>query len=224
MSTILIVDDDHAVLDDTRTYLKHMGYDVLCADNAGLAWSYISSASLDCVILDIMLPDEDGFDLCTRIRQRSGLPVIFLSGYTEEENRIRGLSIGGDDFVGKPYSLAELELRIQARIHARSILRPPDVLTYGCLAIIPADRTVTFQNSCTELSVNEFDVLYFLARHPGQVFSYDQIFDQVWHCPVNKGLKALQMVIVRIRQKLNGISPEHEYIRTVRRKGYLFMP
>lgn len=224
MSKVLIVDDDKNVLENNREYFEKMGYETVCAETAKDAEKIINSAALDCVILDIDLPDGNGFELCTRVREKTGLPIVFLSGYTEEQSRIKGLSIGGDDYVCKPYSLQELELRVRARIKSGQNARPPKPLRYGSLMIDPGNRSVCFGENSADFSSFEFDVLYFLARHPGEVFSYEQIYNQVWKTPINKGIKSLQVIIVRIRQKLLELCPGHEYIQTVRRKGYLFVP
>lgn len=224
MSKVLMVDDDPMVLSDNKQYFEAMGYIVVCAENAADAYKIISAAAFDCIVLDVDLPDESGFDLCIRIREKTGLPIVFLSGYSEEQSRIRGLSIGGDDYVCKPYSLQELELRVRGRIKAGRSAEPPRILHFERLSINPADRTVTYDNASADFSTFEFDVLYFLAQHPKQVFTYEQIYDQIWCAPVNKGVKSLQMIIVRIRQKLTGLCPEHDYIQTIRRKGYLFVP
>lgn len=224
MDKVLMVDDDKVVLEDNRQYFEKMGYEVVCAETAECAGEIILSAALDCVVLDIDLPGENGFDLCARVREKTGLPIVFLSGYTEDQSRIRGLSIGGDDYVCKPYNLVELELRVRARIKAGRMSEPPKPLQYGALVISPGNRSVRFGEHTADLSTYEFEVLYFLARHPGEVFTYEQIYDQVWKSPVNKGLKSLQVMIVHIRQKLLMLCPDHEYIQTIRRKGYFFVP
>lgn len=224
MSKVLIVDDDKEVLRDNQEYFEQLGYETVCAETAVSAEEIINSAALDCVILDIDLPDGNGFDLCARVREKTGLPIVFLSGYTEEQSRVKGLSIGGDDYVCKPYSLQELELRVRARIKAGQNALPPRPLKYGALLIDPGSRSVSFGGCSADFSTFEFDVLYFLAKHPGEVFSYEQIYSQVWKSPINKGIKSLQVIIVRIRQKLLELCPGHEYIQTVRRKGYLFVP
>lgn len=223
MSKILIVDDDDTVLKDNREYFEKMGYETVCVKTVGAAEEIINSAALDCVILDIDLPDGNGFELCARVREKTGLPIVFLSGYTEEQSRIKGLSIGGDDYVCKPYNLQELELRVRARIRAGQNAIPPMTLQYGSLIIDPSRRSVSFEERSADFSTFEFDVLYFLAKHPGEVFSYEQIYNQIWKSPINKGIKSLQVIIVRIRQKLFELCPDHEYIQTVRRKGYLFV-
>ncbi len=165
-----------------------------------------------------------GFTLCEKIRAKTGLPIVFLSGYTEEENRIRGLSIGGDDYVCKPYSLKELELRVQARIRSGRAAEPPKTLTYGPLSICPSSCSAIYETHSVDFSSYEFDVLYFLARHPNEIYTPEQIYDSVWKAPINKGQKSLQVIMGRIRRKLYAVCPDHDYIQTKRYKGYLFVP
>ena len=224
MYNILMVDDDPMILENNKTYFGTMGYSVVCADTAQAAENIILSNALDCVILDVDLPDMRGFDLCEKIRSKTGLPIVFLSGYTEEESRIRGLSIGGDDYVCKPYSLKELELRVQARIRSGRAAEPPRTLIYGPLSICPASCSVSYEDSLADFSSYEFDVLYFLAKHPNEIYTPEQIYDSVWKAPINKGQKSLQVIMGRIRKKLYDICPDHDYIQTKRYKGYLFVP
>ncbi len=224
MYKILIVDDDATILEDNRSYFHAMGYEVICADTAETAQKIILSNTLDCVILDVDLPGMSGFALCEKIREKTGIPIIFLSGYTEEENRIRGLSVGGDDYVCKPYSLRELELRVQARIRSGRAAGPPRTLTYGSFSIFPSSCSASHGTRSVDFSSYEFDVLYFLAKHPGEIYTPDQIYDSVWKAPINKGQKSLQVIMGRIRKKLHEICPDHDYIQTKRYKGYLFVP
>lgn len=224
MNKILLVDDDAAILKDNQTYFHTAGYEVVCAETALEAEEIILSNALDCVVLDVDLPDMSGFALCEKIRAKTGIPIVFLSGYTEEESRVRGLSVGGDDYVCKPYSLRELELRVQARIRAGRMTEPPRVLTYGSLSLYPASHSVNYKTRSIDFSSYEFDVLYFLARHPYEIFTPDQIYDTVWKAPINKGQKSLQVIMARIRKKLFDLCPDHDYIQTKRYKGYLFVP
>ena len=210
MYKILMVDDDPMILENNKTYFGAMGYEVVCAGTAEAAEKIILSNALDCVILDVDLPDMNGFALCEKIRAKTGLPIVFLSGYTEEENRIRGLSIGGDDYVCKPYSLKELELRVLARIRSGRAAEPPKTLTYGSLSICPASCSVSYET--------------FLAKHSNEIYTPEQIYDSVWKAPINKGQKSLQVIMGRIRKKLYDICPDHDYIQTKRYKGYLFVP
>lgn len=224
MYKVLLVDDDPAILEDNRTFFCAKDYEVICTKTAETAEEIILSNALDCVILDVDLPGESGFALCEKIRTKTGLPIVFLSGYTEEESRIRGLSVGGDDYVCKPYSLQELELRVRARIRAGRAAQPPQPLVYGSFSVHPATCSASCGSLSTDFSSYEFDVLYFLARHPGEIFTPDQIYDSVWKAPVNKGQKSLQVIMGRIRRKLYEICPDHDYIQTKRYKGYLFVP
>lgn len=224
MYKILLVDDDPVILENNQTYFRSMGYEVICARTAETAEEIILSNSLDCVVLDVSLPDMSGFLLCEKIRTKTGLPIVFLSAYTEEESRIRGLTVGGDDYVCKPYNLKELELRVRARIRAGRAAEPPKTLSYGCLSINPSSCSVSYGALSADFSSYEFDVLYFLARHPGEIFTPEQIYDAVWKAPINKGHKSLQVIMGRIRKKLYEICPEHDYIQTKRYKGYLFVP
>ena len=224
MYRVLMVDDGPMILRDNKTYFDAVGYEVVCADTAQAAEKIILSNTLDCVVLDVDLPDMSGFVLCEKIRSKTGLPIVFLSGYTEEENRIRGLSVGGDDYVCKPYSLRELELRVQARIRSGRAATPPRTLTYGLLSIFPSSCSVSYKTYSVDFSSYEFDVLYFLARHPNEIYTPEQIYDSVWKTPINKGQKSLQVIMGRIRKKLYEIRPDHDYIQTKRYKGYLFVP
>lgn len=224
MHKVLLVDDDPMILEDNQTYFNAMGYEVICADTAEAAEKIILSNRLDCVILDVDLPDMSGFALCEKIRTKTSLPILFLSGYTEEESRIRGLFVGGDDYICKPYSLRELELRVRARIRSGRAAEPPKILTYGMLSIFPASCSVSYGIRSIDFSSYEFDVLYFLAKHPGEIYTPDQIYDAIWKEPINKGQKSLQVIVGRIRKKLYDICPDHDYIQTKRYKGYLFIP
>ena len=207
MYKILIVDDDSIILNDNQTFFRAMGYDVVCADTAKKAEEIILSNALDCVILDIDLPDMNGFSLCEKIRSKTSLPIIFLSGYTEEENRIHGLGFA-----------------VQARIRSGRAAEPPKTLTYGPFSIFPASCSASYENRSIDFSSYEFDVLYFLAKHPDEIFTPDQIYDSVWKAPINKGQKSLQVIMGRIRKKLYELCPDHDYIQTKRYKGYLFVP
>ena len=224
MYTILLVDDDQATLEANEQFFAENGYEVFCSATGRRAVEMIQTIKLDCVILDIDLPDEDGFDVCSRVRTFTSLPIIFLSNYTEEESRIRGLVIGGDDYVCKPFSQRELELRVRARIHQRYGDRPAEILQFDGLIINTGDRTVSFNRRYGEFSRIEFDILAFLARHPNRIYSYEQLYDNIWNEPLNESRNNVQARIASVRQKLFDLCPGKEYIQTVRRKGYQFVP
>ena len=135
MYKILFVDDDIALRNVVSEYFNERQYDIICTASAAKTIDYLKSTSIDCVILDVDLPDSNGFELCTSIRQFSSVPIIFLSCYTENDDRIKGFLSGGDDYVSKPFSLKELELRINVRIRRRYENQPPELLKFGELTI-----------------------------------------------------------------------------------------
>ncbi|MDO4314765.1 MAG: response regulator transcription factor [Oscillospiraceae bacterium] len=222
MYRVLLVDDDPHILDTNERFLRRKGYEVIRSGDAESALEIASSAALDAIVLDVDLPGLDGVSACRRLREVSRVPVIFLSAYNRDDDRIRGLLAGGDDYLGKPYSLTELELRLRLRIERRLHVEIADVLRFDDLEIDLGLREVRYQGRAADFSVLEFDLLAFLARHPGQVFSYEQLYDRVWRSPINKSLHNLQMCIARVRQKLELLCPERHYIETIRRKGYRF--
>ena len=222
MYRVLLVDDDPHILDTNESFLRKKGYEVFRSGDAEDALRIAFTAALDAIILDVDLPGLDGVSICRRLREVSRVPVIFLSAYDREDDRIRGLLAGGDDYVGKPYSLTELELRLRLRIQQRLHVETADVLRFDELEIDLGLREVRYQGNTTDFSALEFDLLAFLARHPGQVFSYEQLYDRVWKSPLNKGIHNLQMCIARVRQKLELLCPGRHYIETIRRKGYRF--
>ena len=224
MYTILLVDDDQATLEANEQFFAENGYEVFCSATGRRAVEMIQTIKLDCVILDIDLPDEDGFDVCSRVRTFTSLPIIFLSNYTEEESRIRGLVIGGDDYVCKPFSQRELELRVRARIHQRYGDRPAEILQFDGLIINTGDRTVSFNRRYGEFSRIEFDILAFLSRNPDRIYTYEQRYDNTGNDPLKERRLNVPARIASVRLKLFDLCPGKEYIQTVRRKGYQFVP
>ena len=209
-------------LEVNAAYLKQQGYQVFCARDGRSALSIAKSAALDGVILDVDMPGLDGVTVCQRLREMSGVPVLFLSAYVKADDRIRGLLAGGDDYLAKPYSLVELELRLRLRIEGRQRFSRQEVLRFGELEIDLGLREVRFGSKQTSFTALEFDLLAFLAQHPGQVFSYAQLSDQVWRAPINQGLHNIQVCMARVRQKLDALCPGQHHIETIRRKGYCF--
>ena len=200
MYRVLLVDDDPHIQKTNEAYLNKLGYHVSKADNGSDALKAVSSAAFDAIVLDVDMPGIDGFTICRRIREVSGVPIIFLSAYAKTDDRIRGLIAGGDDYLGKPYSLTELELRIRLRIRRRHNIEMRDVLCFGELEIDLGLREVRYQGNISSFTALEFDLLAFLAQNPGQVFSYEQLYDRVWKAPVNKGVHNMQVCMARVRQ------------------------
>lgn len=222
MYRVLLVDDDPHILSANEAFLKKRGYQVLLAQNGADALAISSSAALDAIVLDLDMPDMSGLDVCRRLRETSSVPILFLSAYAATDDRIRGLIAGGDDYLGKPYSLVELELRLRLRIQQRHPVEDNEVLRFDELEIDTGLREIRYQGTAAAFTALEFDLLTFLARNPGQVFSYEQLYDGVWKSPLNKGLHNIQVCMARARQKLELLCPGKHYIETVRGKGYRF--
>lgn len=222
MYRILLVDDDPHIQAANEAFLKKKGYQIYRAENGADALVTASTAALDAVVLDVDMPGMDGVSVCRRLRELSGVPVIFLSAYAQTDDRIRGLMAGGDDYLAKPYSLVELELRLRLRIQRHQHVHTAEVLRFGELEIDLGLREVRYRGTCATLTTLEFDLLAFLAQNPGQVFSYEQLYNGVWKSPINQGLHNIQVCMARVRQKLEQLCPGMHYIETVRRKGYRF--
>ena len=222
MYNVLLVDDDLHILNANEKYLTRQGYRISRAEDGESALKLASTAAFDAVVLDVDMPGMDGVSVCSRLREVSAVPIIFLSAYARTDDRIRGLMAGGDDYIGKPYSLVELELRLRLRIQRHKNVENGEVLRFDALEIDLGLREARFRGERAQLTVLEFDLLAFLARNPDQVFSYEQLYDRVWKAPMNQGLHSIQVCMARVRQKLDALCPGVHWIETVRRKGYRF--
>ena len=222
MYKVLLVDDDLHNLNANEKYLTRQGYRISRAEDGESALKLASTAAFDAVVLDVDMPGMDGVSVCSRLREVSAVPIIFLSAYARTDDRIRGLMAGGDDYIGKPYSLVELELRLRLRIQRHKNVENGEVLRFDALEIDLGLREARFRGERAQLTVLEFDLLAFLARNPDQVFSYEQLYDRVWKAPMNQGLHSIQVCMARVRQKLDALCPGVHWIETVRRKGYRF--
>jgi len=223
MYRVLLADDDHHILKTNETYLTRLGYEVISVDNGADALRAASAAAIDAIVLDVDMPGMDGLAVCRQLRKVSGVPIIFLSAYGKEDDRIRGLMMGGDDYLCKPHSLVELELRIRLRIQRRLNIETREVLRFGELEIDLGMREVRYRGEAATLTSLEFKLVTFLAQNPGQVFSYEQLYDRVWNEPLNKGIHNMQVCMARLRQKLDRLCPGAHYIETVRGEGYRFL-
>lgn len=225
MYNLLVVDDDVDILNINQIYFSNIGFNVYTSETAKDAMDIVESIVLDCIILDISLPDIDGYKMCNDIKEKVNIPIIFLSNYEHEEEKVRGFLAGGDDYITKPYSLKELELRIYARMRQyKNITSVPNVLKFSVLVINVNSRKVTFDGESIDLTTMEFEILLFLAENKEQVFSKIEIYNQVWKMPDIGDQHTVQVHIAQMRKKINSLSREHQYIQTVWGKGYKFVP
>ncbi len=224
MKKLLFIDDDTDFLKSNRLYFERKNYEVFCLNKPNDAIPFLSSTAIDCIVLDIDMPDMTGFEVCQKIRDISGTPIIFLSGLADIKNRISSFQAGGDDFLAKPYDIIELELRIEARIRKNEQVFFSDIMRFGDLCIDENRRMITYKERPGEFSALQFDIIAFMARNPGKVFSYEQIYDRIWKEPILKSRHNLQVAVATVRQKMARLCDGRQYIRTLARKGYYFTP
>jgi DNA-binding response OmpR family regulator len=226
MATVLVVDDEPIVRDVVVRYLRRDGFETLEADDGDTARRLIESADPQLVVLDVMLPGMDGLELCRWIRGRSELPVILLTARGEEADRIVGLELGADDYVTKPFSPRELAARV------RTVLRRAggdgagrkERLGFGDVELDGASRVVTRGGEPVALTAKEFDLLWFLAAHPRQVFSRDQLMDRVWDYAAAVDTGTVTVHVRRLREKVERDPAHPEHLVTVWGAGYRLDP
>jgi DNA-binding response OmpR family regulator len=225
MTTVLVVDDEPIVRDVVVRYLKRDGFDTLEAADGESARRLIEDASPQLVVLDVMLPGTDGLALCRWIRSRGELPVIMLTARGEEADRIVGLELGADDYVTKPFSPRELAVRVRTvlRRTAHASLSA-ERLELGRLVIDARTREVTLDAQPLRLTAKEFDLLFFLASHPRQVFSRDQLMDRVWGYAAALDTGTVTVHVQRLRSKIEADPKSPQHLETVWGVGYRFVP
>lgn len=220
---IMIVDDEADIVSLIEQAMTAEGYEVITASDGASALNMLSR-SPDLIILDVMMPGINGFELCQMIRDEVSCPILFVSARQTEADRIQGLSIGGDDYITKPFSLRELKARVGA--HLRGSRRKIEgaavrsLLRYGLLRIDLKGREVLLQHAAIPLTAKEFDIVELLALHPGQVFSKEQIYDRIWGLEASGDISTVTEHIKKIRAKLVSVDPVNSYIATVWGVGY----
>ncbi len=227
MPTILLVDDEPIVREVVERYLRQDGFAVEVARDGDEALRRFSAARPDLVLLDLMLPGVDGLGVCRRIRAQSNVPVIMLTAKGDETDTIIGLGVGADDYVAKPFSPRELVARVKAvlrRAGAPSPVAEGDPLRFGALTIRPDQRRVELAGQAVELTAREFDLLVFLAAHPGQVFSRDELLDKVWDWAYASDGGTVTVHVRRLRQKIEADPERPRHVKTVWGVGYKFEP
>lgn len=231
MAKILLVEDE-AVLRETIGYnLKSAGHDVLTVEDGEAALNAVESHQPELVVLDVMLPTIDGFEVCRQIRRTSSIPILILTARDDEIDRVVGLEIGADDYLTKPFSMRELMARVKALLRRRDLLQhelggeqvpASDVLKSGSLVIDLGAHRVTVDSTEVSLKPREWDLLVFLARHPGQVCTSDQILHNVWGEDFFGDSRTVAVHVHGLREKLEIGSDGRRYIETVRGVGYRF--
>jgi DNA-binding response OmpR family regulator len=224
-SRVLVVDDEPMVLEVVTTYLERDGYSVATATTGKEALVALDRQRPDLVVLDVMLPEIDGFDLLGRIRRTSDLPVILLTARTEEPDRVLGLELGADDYVVKPFSPRELAARVRSVLRRAAPRKPAAALEFDELRIDGVTREVTLRGEVVPTTPKEFELLAFLAGSPRQVFSRAQLLEQVWDSSADyQDPSTVTVHIRRLRQKLEADAENPRWLQTVWGVGYRFEP
>jgi two-component system response regulator ResD len=216
---ILVADDEPAICEVVKLYLEKEGFIVYTAEDGDIAIAIETKEQPDLLILDVMLPKLSGWDICQTI-QRS-VPVIFLTAKSAESDKITGFSLGADDYITKPFSPKELVARIKAVLRRSGLLQQNGVtLDFNELSINPASQGVECNGQSASLSPKEFELLFFLARHPQIAFSREQLLTNVWGYDFDGDDRTVDATIKRLRQKLH--NSNYSYIHTVWGIGYKF--
>jgi DNA-binding response OmpR family regulator len=226
---VLIVEDEAYVRELVAQYLQLEGYDVLQAADGLEALRLAAAYPPDLVILDLMLPGMDGFEVASRLRKVSAVPILMLTARGEEADKLAGFGIGADDYVTKPFRPRELVMRVQAmmrRVEATSVpaMVLDDALSVGDLLIRPQLREAMRDGVALELTAKEFDLLYFLASHPKQVFTRQQLLHHVWGYDYYGDTRTVTVHMRRLRQKVELDASRPRHLRTVWGVGYKFEP
>ena len=225
---IFIVEDEHRIARFLQIELEHEGFETATEDNGQRAFERIGQERFDLVLLDVMLPGIDGFEVCRKVREFSSVPIIMLTAKDELEDKVTGLDIGADDYITKPFNILELKARIRALIR-RSSMAPaapaePDggKLVRGHIEIDPERRSARRFGQNVELTLKEFDLIELLMRNPGKVYSREQLLDLVWGYDYQGDIRTVDVHIRRLREKLERNPAVPEYIITKWGVGYYF--
>jgi DNA-binding response OmpR family regulator len=226
VETVLVVDDEPTIRDVVVQYLRREGYATLEAGDGDAARELLEREWPNLVVLDLMLPGTDGLALCRWIRDRSQLPVIMLTARGEEADRIIGLELGADDYVTKPFSPRELVARVRSVLRRGTDAndRPDERVRIGDIEIDAAAREVRKRGSVLKLTAREFELLWFLARHPRRVFSRDQLMSRVWGYEPAFDSGTITVHVRRLREKIEDEPAHPRYLETVWGVGYRLSP
>lgn len=224
---ILVVEDEPSIAEVVGLYLKRAGYEVIFAQDGIEAQDKIETASPDLIVMDLMLPIIDGFELTRWLRARNDTPIIMLTARRDEVDRIAGLEMGADDYIIKPFSPQEVVSRVRAVLRrtkpkpGESIEKP---LTFPSMSIDPQTRLVTIDDREIILTAKEFDTLWLLAQHPRQVFTRNHVLERVWGISDYIDPSTVTVHIRRLREKIEPNPSEPQHLITVWGVGYKFEP
>ena len=227
MSKILIVEDEEAIADLEKDYLELSGFDVEIENDGTSGLERALNEDFDMFILDLMLPGTDGFEICRKIREKKNTPVLMVSAKKDDIDKIRGLGLGADDYITKPFSPSELVARVKAHL-ARyerligSTAQKNDIIEIRGIRIDKTARRVWVNEEEKQFTTKEFDLLTFLAENPNHVFTKDELFSKIWDMESIGDIATVTVHIKKIREKIEFNTAKPQYIETIWGVGYRF--
>jgi two-component system, OmpR family, response regulator ResD len=225
MKTILIVDDEEKIREVVVSYLQIEGYQTVEAGTGNQALEFVRRGNINLIILDLMLPDMSGEDVCIAIRQFSPIPAIMLTAKVSEDNRVHGLTLGADDYVVKPFSPRELTARVKANLRRAqddTLLAETISFQNGDLIIRPSKHEVYKKGSLVSLTPNEYKLLLILARHPNRTFTREELIEKVLGIDFEGDARSIDQHVKNLRHKIESDPKKPQYIVTVFSVGYRF--
>lgn len=222
-NNILIIDDDKKLNNLLKEYFQKHGFQVVTAVDPQSGMKAIRTTNPDLIILDIMLPGKNGFEVCKEIRQNYNVPIIMLTARGDVTDRIVGLEMGADDYLAKPFEPRELLARIQSVLRRSSSTGKKEIIRYRGLSVDLKRHTITVDGEFREITTTEFKVLSLLIKHPGRVFSRDALMDSLRGIEWEAYDRSVDVIISRLRQKLDDHPKHPRFIRTIHGAGYAFV-
>ena len=227
MPKILIVEDEEAIADMEKDYLELSGFDVEIENDGISGLERALSEEFDMYILDLMLPGTDGFEICKKIREKKNTPILMVSAKKDDIDKIRGLGLGADDYITKPFSPSELVARVKAHLarYERLIgsnVQKNDIIEIRGIRIDKTARRVWVNDEEKQFTTKEFDLLTFLAENPNHVFTKDELFSKIWDMESIGDIATVTVHIKKIREKIEFNTAKPQYIETIWGVGYRF--
>jgi len=220
MKTVLIIDDDAQLAQHLKTYFERYDLALISAEHPDEGLKMLDALHPDLILLDVMLPDRDGFEVCREIRQRGTIPVIMLTSRGDVMDRVVGLELGADDYVPKPFEPRELVARIQNIFkRVNGVAQTGEVINYGTLSVDTHQRTASLNNEPLQLTTMEYQLLQLFVQSPGKNFSRDEILNQLRGIEAELYTRSVDILVSRLRKKMQPL----DYIKTVWGAGYCFI-
>ena len=227
MSRILIIEDEEAIAELEKDYLELSGFEVIISNRGDLGLEKALNENFDLIILDLMLPEVDGFEICRQVRDAKNTPIISVSAKKDDIDKIRGLGLGADDYMTKPFSPSELVARVKAHMDRYNRLigstaQKNDIIEIRGIKIDKTARRVWVNGEETSFTTKEFDLLTFLAQNPNRVFTKEELFREIWDMESVGDIATVTVHIKKIREKIEYNNAKPQYIETIWGVGYRF--